>query len=78
MLLMDPEGYLFQEEGGIARPEACTQVSKETDFGAKETDLEVQGKVHRERARGRESLSPTGEGERARANTEHPSNKDPL
>ena len=68
MLFMDPESNLFQEEGGIARPEACTSVkraplrSKRDLLGGTEPSAPGEGE------RGRESSSPTGERERASAN----------
>ena len=58
VLFMDPEGNLFQEEGGIARPEACTSVKKDLVRSKRDllggTEQSAPGESERERARGRE------------------------
>ena len=76
VLFMDPEGNLFQEEGGIARPEACTSVKKDLVRSKRDllggTEQSAPGESERERARARgregEKVYRQRERERERAN----------
>jgi hypothetical protein len=77
VLFMDPEGNLFQEEGGIARPEACTSVKKDLVRSKRDllggTEQSAPGESERERARARgregEKVYRQRERERERAQT---------